>query len=281
MSIQKLISQHGVVPQDDFRTFVEAFPEGVKVDEGPLPRWNAVADTAPDDDAFVPIDGVRRLFGATQLAEFLGGIDDEGDCGFWHARLLPHAYVIGDSSMGDPIVQVARGRYAGTIIHTNHETYYGGFECLAGGGDEDDREEFVEILAEAGIAESLEELTTDQVVEALLLEDLYGGWILATSLTEFYAQLIQHAPAAVPPEEAAPPPASPDNEWTKPWTPDVEAQRQADRKAAMKEYRAAQDAARGLPNEKNLVAEAKNVRKLRLAEAEARATATVGQHEST
>ena len=65
-------------------------------------------------------------------------------------------------------MQVTQGKHAGAILITNHESWYGGFEFLAGipEGEQDEAEEFFEAAGLDSIP-NLETLTTDEVVDIL------------------------------------------------------------------------------------------------------------------
>ena len=160
--------------------------------DGGLAPWDGSASGAPESPPMIDdVPGVFSLEDFSSALEADEDADDPGELHFWHRNLLQHAYVIAKSYGGDPVVQVARGQHAGKVLLTNHEAWHGGFQFLAGipEGEEFDAEDF----AEAAGLESLEDLrglSTDQVVEILLSEELDGAIQLGNSFAEFHRNLL-------------------------------------------------------------------------------------------
>lgn len=129
---------------------------------------------------------VGSIYGRDHFANLVEEAED-GGLRFWHVNLLKHAYPVGKSMMGDPIVQVTNGKYKGQIFMTNHEGWYGGFEHFAL-RNEEDFEELEEMLEDFIDIEEvqLRELSTDQFIEILNIDDLDGNIFLAGGFDDFY-----------------------------------------------------------------------------------------------
>lgn len=113
---------------------------------------------------------------------------------FWHERLNAHAYPIGNTYGGDPIVQATTGKHAGKIFLTNHECWHGSFEHLLSGSEEGQREleeEFEDAMEELELT-SLASLTTDQLLDFMMHEGLDGNCLLANDFREFYRNLCRY-----------------------------------------------------------------------------------------
>jgi hypothetical protein len=118
--------------------------------------------------------------------------DGDGDLGFWHRALQKHAYIIGASEGGDPIVQVASGKHAGKILLTDHELYYENFRALT---LEDPTAVanfnllYSDTLAAIGRT-SIADLDTDGVIDLLLHSTVDGPIVLADSFGVFYGCVV-------------------------------------------------------------------------------------------
>lgn len=143
----------------------------VRVATDGLGKWGKGAKKAPTAEArlaaferkhgFVVTDAAYRKFlvsgkgkprASKQVREVYGLEALElGTHAFWEPKLFVHAYPIAESRSGDPIVQVASGRYAGKVFLTNHEGYH----------------ELVQPLLRAKKA-----LTTDQLFDRLTKKNL-------------------------------------------------------------------------------------------------------------
>lgn len=172
--IDQLAQKHGFEWDASYRAFLAEHPQGG------LPDWG---DVEPMDPTPPGLDDIPGVFGVAKLIERIDvGDSNGGDIRFWHQSLLKHLYVIGKSYSGDPILQVASGAQQGAIVFSNHESWYGGFDALAGAEPD---EEFLEVLDRSDVSG----LTTDEIVAAILNEETEGGWLLAPSFRAFYAAL--------------------------------------------------------------------------------------------
>ena len=178
-TLDDLAKKHGFDLDSGYRTYLRTTPKGG------LAEWEGSAAGTPESPAM--IGEVPGLFSEEELVAHLS----ENKLYFWHHKLLQHAYVIAKSYGGDPVVQVARGKHAGKVLLTNHENLYGGFQFLAEvpAGDRDDAEEFAEAAGLESLDE-LAELSTDQVVEILLNEELDGAIELGQSFAAFHRNLL-------------------------------------------------------------------------------------------
>jgi hypothetical protein len=207
MSPDDLASEYQFTFRKDAKELLSAFPQGAG-HRGTLRlcAWPGVVDACDGSlsksEDFDWRANVSEIFGVEALDAMYRKAKADGDLGFWNLRLVPHAYVIAKTYGGDPIVQVARGRHAGKVLYTNHESYHGFFEHLASMiPTEEQREFFAEtrqVWKKLGFVPST--VDTDQIVEFLLHKSFDGATVIASSVKDFYAQLgqargVQNAPA--------------------------------------------------------------------------------------
>lgn len=148
---------------------------------------------------------VAGLYGIADLEKMYVDVAkaDGGDIGFWHVKLLKHAYVVGASAGGDPIVQVTTGKHAGKIFLTNHESYSGLTNLIAradADAFEELRAEYQDVLDGVGVRSrsALRAITTDQLFDLLGAESVDGNVLLANSFADFYAKLCTYFGARAP-----------------------------------------------------------------------------------
>lgn len=187
----------GTTIRPDYRAFLE--------------RWNGIdlrgwrdAGGRRTDDAFEEREDAARTAAQKAVAEATGvdaffldevtafrGIrtgnrwmdmplpDADGGVGFYHVRLYPHGYVIGDSGSGDPYVQITKGERGGQIVTLEHDTWHFGTDVVLDlpGADEEDRENWP--------FASLEEATTDQLWNTMI-----EGGDLASYVAPDFATLL-------------------------------------------------------------------------------------------
>jgi len=190
---------------------------------------------------------VDMLFGIGELEELAAA-----------PRSVPADYYplltpVGKSGGGDLLCQVTLGSRPGMLVMVDHEV-----------------DELFELRASKLVPRLEDE--PDGVIARLEKEGVVASHELASSLVGTLGELIRLH------EQGANQPAASESEpeWTKPWSPEVEAIRQKERRVALDAYRAAKKEARGKPNERELIANAKERRNRLSAEAQARAEATVG-----
>ena len=139
----------GTTLQPDYRVFLERV-NGVRL---PEVEWDEALDDMGHASAAEIVYGIGT--GDRELDQPVpeGG---DTDLGFYDTRFLPHGYMIGRDAGDNVVVQVARGREAGTIKWLDHEYWYGGMAPLLGGPDAVDAYDGLE-------ASTWDELTTDEL----------------------------------------------------------------------------------------------------------------------
>lgn len=192
IDVSTLAQEHDLSLRSDFQAYLEAFPAGAR--KFPLPTWSkakakAKPKAAKGEEHWA--DDVAEIYGVSALDTLYTKAKKDGDCHFWNVRFLPHAYVIARTAGGDPIVQVTRGKHAGKVLLTNHESYYGFFEHLRVMLPSADEQEFLSetgrVLKKLGVL--FPKLGTDAFVDFLLHPNFDGAVVLAASFAEFYAEL--------------------------------------------------------------------------------------------
>lgn len=132
MARRTLADEHDLALRADFADFLDTFPQGIR--KFPFEVWPKATGKAephaggPDDEHWA--NEVAEIYGVSALDRLYAKAGSDGGCHLWNVCLLPHAYLVARTHGGDPIVQVTRGKHAGKILLTNHETYYGFFEHL-------------------------------------------------------------------------------------------------------------------------------------------------------
>lgn len=174
-----LEAKHGFTAREDHRAFLRrANATTMKCSPESAPP----APYAPERYA-----QVAEIYGVAELEKLYAT-----ELAFWHAKLLPHAYLVGVSFSGDPIVQVARGAHAGKVFMTNHETYFGMVDVLASPTRSTFaamKEELGDILKKHRLTSlaSVRSMTTDQLLDLLNDDDVDGNMWLADSFEAFVA----------------------------------------------------------------------------------------------
>ncbi|MBX3201190.1 MAG: hypothetical protein KF894_23830 [Labilithrix sp.] len=196
MNPSTLADEFNFVFRKDAAAFLEALPAGVARRKSALPAWPGVvgpcaATATKKSKEYDWRHEVSAIYGTDAMAAIYRKAGRGGDLGFWNLRLVPHAYLVGKTYSGDPIVQVARGRHAGRVLLTNHESYHGFFEHLAALVPTDEQLEFFSetkrVWKKLGFTPSA--ITTDQIVDFLLHAGFDGAQVIAPSFAEFYAEL--------------------------------------------------------------------------------------------
>lgn len=191
--LKKFQKKYGFTIAEEYKTFLESAPGDSRlaselVDAAQIwskPKAGEVESTSFYDDI------ARLHLQEGFIEDIANGEEEGGEMHFWHPAFLRHAYPIGSSGGGDPIVQIASGTHKGEIYFVNHESWYGGAEALAS-GNEEELEEFMEdiedVLEELEL-ESLEDLDTDTWIRLFSNENLDFMFLMAKNFQEFYIQL--------------------------------------------------------------------------------------------
>ena len=181
--------------QDDFREFLRTFPRGVRA-VCPMPGWRGVVDQPSravplaqrqGDSAWSVLEDISSFLSQRGVITHYIGTHSSGDSELWNTRLMKHAYPVALSRRSRPIVQVARGKYAGQVVHAG-SAYY---DHLTDVVPDDDGDATWAVKAEWDAAD---EATTDRLVELLLGDG--GGYRIATSFADLYRDLTRFHGAA-------------------------------------------------------------------------------------
>ena len=189
-SLDACLKQSGVKLSREHRAFLRDHPTSLPVDDDHPPPPRAGARATPGSAPAWAKD-VSVLFGANDFIKQLTQKKD--DIGFWDRRLNRFAVAIGRCFDGDVLVQVSGGRHAGHILRTNHDEYYGLFEHLPKLGGSRLPPALVDrmmpVLRRLRYRSGAP--TCDQVVGALLHDDLEGAEPIARSFDELYQALLR------------------------------------------------------------------------------------------
>ena len=198
MSLDACLKKSGVKLSREHRAFLRDHAASLPIDDDHPPPPRADATRKPGSAPAWAKD-VSVLFGANDLVKQLTQKQD--DIGFWDRRLNRFAVAIGRCFDGDVLVQVSGGRHAGHILRINHDVYYGLFEHLPKiGGSRLPREltdRVMPVLRRLRYRTGAP--TCDQIIGALLHDDLEGAELIARSFNELYQALLRAFRPAKPP----------------------------------------------------------------------------------